>query len=117
MDRATVWKNLFTNWPAALPRKGVLMTEGNEQTPFQQFLTTDEFLLVQRRAPDTVGAREVIGTMIRDLDLPAECLIAFIMRADQMIVPHGHTVLEAGDLVTLVGEEEAVTAAALRFRA
>ena len=60
MDRATVWKNLFTNWPAALPRKGVLVTEGGEQTPFTQFLTTDEVLLVQRRAPDTVGAREVM---------------------------------------------------------
>ena len=60
MDRATVWKNFFTNWPAALPRKGVLVTEGGEQTPFQNFMTTDDIVLVQRRAPDTVGAREVM---------------------------------------------------------
>ena len=60
MERATVWKNLFKNWPKSLPRKGVLVTEGGEQTPFQQFMTSDDVVLVQRRAPDTVGAREVI---------------------------------------------------------
>ena len=59
MDRATVWKNLFTNWPKSLPRKGVLVTEGGEQTPFAEFMTTDDVVLVQRRAPDTMGAREV----------------------------------------------------------
>jgi len=60
MDRSTVWKDLFTNWPASLPRKGVLVTVGGEQTPFQEFMTTENFVLVQRRTPDTLGAREMI---------------------------------------------------------
>ena len=60
MDRTTVWKNLFANWPKSLPRKGVVVTEGNEQTPFQEFLTSDDVVLFQRRAPDTMGAREVL---------------------------------------------------------
>ena len=60
MDRATVWKNFFTNWPKALPRKGVVATEGNEQTPFQNFMVSGDVVLLQRRAPDTMGAREVI---------------------------------------------------------
>lgn len=60
MDRATVWKTLFTNWPKSLPRKGVLVSEGGEQTPFAEFLTTGDLVLLQRRAPDTMGAREVM---------------------------------------------------------
>ena len=60
MDRATVWKNFFTKWPKSLPRKGVLVSEGNEQTPFQEFLISEDVILLQRRAPDTMGAREVI---------------------------------------------------------
>jgi len=64
-----------------------------------------------------IGAPAAVGTMIRDLALPVGCLIAFIIRDERMIVPHGSTVLEAGDRVTLVGEEKAVAAAAARFRA
>ena len=60
MDRRQVWRKLFHNWPDKLPRKGVLVTSNAEQTPFQEFLVHEEFLLVQRRAPDTVGARELI---------------------------------------------------------
>jgi hypothetical protein len=60
MDRATVWKNLFTNWPKSLPRKGVLVTVGNEQIPYQEFFIADDVMLLQRRAPDTMGAREVM---------------------------------------------------------
>ena len=60
MDRATVWKQYFENWPKSIPRKGVLVTTGNEQTPFQEFMTKGDVVLVQRRAPDTMGAREVI---------------------------------------------------------
>ena len=60
MDRATVWKNFCTKWPKSLPRKGVLVSEGNEQTPFQEFLISEDVILLQRRAPDTMGAREVI---------------------------------------------------------
>lgn len=60
MDRFQIWQKLFLQWPAALPRKGVLVTATGEQTPFQNFLAREDFLLLQRRAPDTVGAREVI---------------------------------------------------------
>ena len=60
MDRATVWKNLFTDWPETLPRKGVVVTVGNEAIPYHEFLVHSDVVLLQRRAPDTMGAREVI---------------------------------------------------------
>ncbi len=59
MDRTNVWRQLFQAWPQSLPRKGVVVAAG-EQTPFQEFMTMDNFVLLQRRAPDTMGAREVI---------------------------------------------------------
>jgi hypothetical protein len=53
------WQLLFLNWPADMPRKGVLVT-AFDQVPFHEFMTHANFLLVQRRAPDTVGARDVL---------------------------------------------------------
>lgn len=50
---------MFQNWPAVLPRRGVLITTF-EQVPFHEFLTSDELLLVQRRTPDTQGARDIM---------------------------------------------------------
>ena len=54
------WKKLFGNWPASLSRTGVLVTRFNEQIPFCEFLTSDAFLLVERRTPDALGARKVM---------------------------------------------------------
>ena len=51
---------LFTHWPEQLPRRGVLVTTFGEQIPFNSFMLRGELLVVQRRAPDTSGARQVI---------------------------------------------------------
>ena len=60
MDSAEAWRKCFEQWPAELARHGVLVTSFNEQIPFASFSTSSELLLVERRAPDTVGARMVI---------------------------------------------------------
>src|SRR5580698_6471381 len=60
MDVATVWRDYFRNWPADVDRRGILVTNFDEQIPFEGFLTSDTMLLVERRAPDTVGARKVL---------------------------------------------------------
>jgi hypothetical protein len=57
---AAAWRDCFRNWPDDLERRGVLVTALNEQIPFDSFLTSDTMLLVERRTPDTVGARKVI---------------------------------------------------------
>ena len=59
-DAAEIWRNCFRKWPADLERRGVLVTSFGEQIPFDGFATTEELLLIERRAPDTVGARTVI---------------------------------------------------------
>jgi hypothetical protein len=54
------WKGLFADWPPALAPRGVLVTTFNEQIPFDGFLTSDQFVVVARTTPDTVGARQVV---------------------------------------------------------
>ncbi len=43
-----------------MPRRGVLVTAFGEQIAFEAFAASSEMLLLERRAPDTVGARLVI---------------------------------------------------------
>ena len=57
----------FHKWPKDLPHRGVLVTNFNEQIPFDGFMTTETMLLVERRTPDTIGARKLIlpyGNMV-----------------------------------------------------
>jgi len=60
MDASAKWKSFFLHWPPDLPRRGVVVTSYNEQVPFESFLTSESMLLVERRAPDAVGARKVV---------------------------------------------------------
>jgi len=59
---------------------------------------------------------EAIGKRIRDIQINEKCLIALITREGTMIVPHGDTVLERGDKLTIIGEEEAVEELVYYFR-
>ncbi|MBI2825971.1 MAG: hypothetical protein HYX69_14905 [Planctomycetia bacterium] len=60
MDAGAVWRNYFANWPKELPRRGVLVTNFEEQIPFEGFMTGEAMLVLERRTPDTIGARKVI---------------------------------------------------------
>ncbi len=51
---------MFTRWPAELAREGVLVTHFDEQIVFAGFMTSDNMLLIDRRTPDTLGARKIM---------------------------------------------------------
>ena len=55
------------------------------------------------------------GIALRDLRLPLDTLILTIHRQGQMLISHGYTRLEVGDLVTLVGPPERLEEVTLRF--
>ena len=59
-DVAESWRNCFGQWPSDLERRGVLVTSFGEQIVFDGFATSDDMLLLERKSPDTVGARTVI---------------------------------------------------------
>jgi trk system potassium uptake protein TrkA len=50
----------------------------------------------------------VINKMIKDIDLPPDSVLVSIVRGEEVIVPHGETVMESGDdiiALTMVGNE------------
>ena len=51
---------------------------------------------------------KVRGKRIKDLSLPLECMIAAIYRGGKLIIPHGDTVIKSGDIVALIGKEDAI---------
>jgi hypothetical protein len=59
-DAAEIWRHCFENWPDEVARRGVVVTSFGEQIAFENFAASDRMLLVERRAPDTVGARTVL---------------------------------------------------------
>jgi hypothetical protein len=59
-DVTETWRNCFRQWPSDLERRGVLVTSFGEQIVFDGFAISDDMLLLERKAPDTVGARTVI---------------------------------------------------------
>lgn len=49
----------------------------------------------------------IVGKEIRDIDWPVESVVAAIRRQDKLIVPHGDTQLQTGDMLTMVAVPEA----------
>jgi trk system potassium uptake protein TrkA len=66
-------------------------------------LRKGQYSVVEEKIP--AGA-QAVGASLQELALPAECVIATIIRRGKMIVPHGATVLEAGDEVLAVTDRE-----------
>ncbi|MDI6884121.1 MAG: NAD-binding protein [Hadesarchaea archaeon] len=57
----------------------------------------------------TVGPKsKAVGKEIKNINVSKGCTLAMITRGDELIPPRGDTVIQAGDLVTVVGEPDAV---------
>lgn len=74
----------------------------NQQELKEVLLRDERFLSLQLKFEGRGGW--LIGRPLSDLDLPAECLIALVRRNEDLIIPRGDTVLEAGDWVTIIGD-------------
>jgi chloride channel protein, CIC family len=65
-------------------------------------------------SPETVEVIEVVvetGSLcasrpMKDIPWPQTCIIATLRRGRQVLIPHGDTVLEAGDVLAVVAEGE-----------
>jgi hypothetical protein len=60
MTSASVWYNVFANWPVAIPRRGIVVSMLNESTAFKGFLHNDHVLLLERANPDAAGTRYIL---------------------------------------------------------
>ncbi len=66
-------------------------------------LRRGNYSLVEEKIPEGAPA---LGTAIKDLALPAQCVIAAIIRNGEVVVPRGVTVFEAGDEILAVTNSE-----------
>jgi CIC family chloride channel protein len=48
----------------------------------------------------------LVGQAISAIKFPPECVVASIQRKDKLIVPHGSTILRAGDTLTIVADPD-----------
>jgi trk system potassium uptake protein TrkA len=62
-------------------------------------LRKGQYSLVEEKVHPTSAAA---GIPLRDLNLPAECVLAAVIRKGQLIMPHGNTVLQPADEVLAV---------------
>ena len=54
------WRDVFYEWPAAIPRRGIVVSSLNEPMPFKGFLVKGDTLLLERTNPDSLGARYIL---------------------------------------------------------
>jgi hypothetical protein len=54
------WRDFFAQWPADMPRRGIIIAEFGEQMPFSAFWTSPTYLLLERTTPDSLGARTIV---------------------------------------------------------
>lgn len=57
-------------------------------------------------APDA----KIVGKSLKDLTLPAHCVISLVIRGDNLIIPTGATVFEAGDEIVALAKVESEAA-------
>ena len=55
-----------------------------------------------------MGNRSLAGRRLKDIRLPANCLVLLVRREGELLAPRGSTVLQPGDYLTLAGDRESV---------
>jgi len=76
----------------------------NEEVLREILLRDERFIRLILSSDD--GTSEFVGKMIKDISLPGQSLITIIRRKDQIKIPHGITVLQEDDEVSIIGEIE-----------
>ena len=62
--------------------------------------------LVCHRVVEIPPESSVDSKIIRDLNLPEDCVLVKIISNSEIILPSGHTLLLVGDIVEIFGMEE-----------
>jgi len=57
----------------------------------------------------------MVGLALRSVHLPPDLLVVSLRRRGHLIITHGYTTLEKGDILTIVGSPESLEQAALMF--
>lgn len=89
------------------------MWAGDEQQLKEVLLRDDRSLSIRLR--NNSKTEPLIGSYIRDVNIPEGSLIAMIRRDHRTIVPRGNTILKAGDRLTIIGEPKGIEVLSKRY--
>jgi hypothetical protein len=53
-------RRIFAEWPASIPRAGLIVTTFGESIQFVSYMISGDLLLIERKTPDALGSRRVI---------------------------------------------------------
>ncbi|HCF38200.1 MAG TPA: potassium transporter TrkA [Thermosipho africanus] len=67
----------------------------------QQFLSVEEGKLTFLKI-DIPENSKAVGKLLKDLNLPHDCVVGGILRKGKVIIPHGNTEINAGDRLYIV---------------
>lgn len=73
----------------------------------KEYLLHNEHYVTVELIPGT-NQSEVIGKQLKEIKLPQEVLVALIERDGETITPHGATVLQKYDVLTIIGEPKSI---------
>lgn len=80
-------------------------TKAENESELREILLRDErFINITVRSDNKT--REMIGKKIYEIDLPGESLVAVLKHEGDLNIPHGNTVIQEGDKLSIIGEVE-----------
>ena len=77
-------------------------TASNEQALKEILLRDERYISLQIRTD--APSKTFIGKEMRDVELPASALVVLIRRETSILIPHGNTVLNDQDRLTIIGD-------------
>lgn len=60
MSTQNAFKTLFQRWPDSVPRRGIIVNKLGDNCPFKGYMLSNDVILLERTAPDALGARFVM---------------------------------------------------------
>jgi len=80
-------------------------TNARDEAELRELLLRSErFINITIRAENQTSG--MIGKKIKDISLPGESLVTILKRDGKIKIPHGNTVLQEGDKLSIIGEAE-----------
>lgn len=79
--------------------------KAKNESDLKEVLLRDE-RFINMKVESGQPMENVIGKQIKEIDLPGESLIAIIKRNGAIKIPHGNTIIEANDELSIIGQKE-----------
>ncbi|WP_462317948.1 TrkA C-terminal domain-containing protein [Marinilabilia sp.] len=84
------------------------MFDHKSHRKIKEYMLHNERFFTVRLLPDTAQA-SMIGKQLKAVEWPPDVLVALVERDSETFAPHGDTVLQEHDVLTLIGEPKSIS--------